>query len=218
MNTSSLIYEYLKKARKNPFLIRFTLGLRILLAIAFIPTAAVKLLGNRFTTGIPEKGSPLVLFEALYQSGLYWQFLGATQLLAGCLILFYRTTSIGALIFLGIALNILFITISYDFGLTIIVTSGITLAILWLLFWHWDTIRFLFILDSDINFTTLKKPVLNSRLERSVYITGFISGLILFSVLRGFKLPAIAVYTSIIVSIVSFILALILSVTKRNKI
>ena len=161
----TIIYNLLKRARQNRLLIRFTLGLRILLAIAFIPTGAVKLLGNRFTSGIQTEGSPLDLFEALYQSGIYWQFLGAAQIIAGCLLLFYRTSATGALLFLAIASNILFITLSYDFGSTTVVSSGITLAALWMIFWHWDRIRFLFVYNSNKEFTLLEKPLIKNKLE-----------------------------------------------------
>ncbi|MBU2525396.1 MAG: DoxX family protein [Bacteroidetes bacterium] len=213
----TVIITCLKKARKQGILIRFTLGLKLLLAIAFIPTGAVKLLGRRFTTGVPEDDSPLLLFEALYQSGVYWQFLGAVQILAGCLLLFYRTSAIGALLFLAIASNILFITISYDFGLTIFVSSGITLASLWLVFWHWDSIRFLFLKNVSNQPILLDKPVLKSKVERIVFTTGFLSGLVLFSILRGLEMPIFMVYISILISVFCFVFAIILSIIDYMK-
>lgn len=214
----AVILTYLEKARKNGLLIRFTLGLKLLLAIAFIPTGAVKILGRRFTTGVPEEGSPLVLFEALYQSGMYWQFLGAAQIIAGCLLLFYRTSAVGTLLFLAIASNILFITISYNFGFTIVVTVGITLAALWLVFWHWDRIRFLFLKNVETApLVFFDKPLLKSKLERIVYTTGFVAGLILFSLLRGLELPFFMVYVSVSVSLACFVLAFILGVINQIK-
>lgn len=212
------ILSYLIKARKNGLFIRFTLGLKLLLAIAFIPTGAIKLLGRRFTTGVPEEGSPLLLFEALYQSGVYWQFLGAAQMIAGCLLLFYRTSALGALLFLAIASNILFITISYDFGLTVVVSCGITLGALWLVFWHWDRIRYLFLKNIDSQPMLLDKPKLKSNLERTVYTIGFISGLVLFSVLRGLELPVFLIYASILLSLVCFAFAVILAIINQIKV
>nr|WP_293294673.1 hypothetical protein [Allomuricauda sp.] len=203
-------------ARKKGLLIRFTLGVRILLAIAFIPTGAVKLMGRRFTTGIPEEGSPLILFESLYQSGFYWQFIGFVQLLSGLLILFYRTSALGAILFLAIASNILLITISYDFGLTVVIASGITLASLWLVFWHWDRLRYLFLYDVASKPIVLNKPVIKSMFERAIYVVGLVCGLILFSMLRGLKLPGFAVYVALGGSILSFLLALILGIKNRN--
>jgi len=213
----AFITKYLHKARNSAFLIRSTIGLRILLAIAFIPTGAVKLMGRRFTTGIPEEGSPLILFEALYQSVHYWKFIGFIQIVAGILILFHRTSSIGSILFLAIASNILFITISYDFGLTIIISSGITLAGLWLIFWHWDRIRYLFIKDINVTPIVLNERLLTNKLERGIYITGFFSGLLLFSVLRGLKIPIFTVYISVLISIACFVLAVIFGIRNRNE-
>jgi len=60
--------------------------MRILLAAGFIPTGLVKLLNQRFTT-LPVESPIGAFFEAMYQTGLYWQFLGLTQVLAGCMLL-----------------------------------------------------------------------------------------------------------------------------------
>jgi len=76
--------------RSQPLLYRLTLGTRVLLAAGFIPTGMVKLLGERFTTMSPDTALG-GFFETLYQSGLYWQFLGATQVVAGVLILLPAT-------------------------------------------------------------------------------------------------------------------------------
>ena len=107
----AFLLKYLIKARTNGSLIRFTLGLRILLAIAFIPTGTVKLMGRRFTKGVPEEDSPLIIFEVLYQSTPYWQFVGLVQIVAGLLVLFHRTSAVGSILFMAITTNILFITI-----------------------------------------------------------------------------------------------------------
>ncbi len=40
--------------RSRPVLYRLTLGTRVLFAVGFIPTGAVKLLGRRFTSMSPE--------------------------------------------------------------------------------------------------------------------------------------------------------------------
>lgn len=86
---------------------------------------------------------------------------------------------------MAIASNIWFITLSYEFGLTIAVSSGITLAAFWLVFWHWDRIRFLYINDAGTTNVAINQPSLNSKFESTIYNTGLISDLILFSVLRG---------------------------------
>ena len=62
-------------ARTRPVLYRLTLGTRVLLAVGFIPTGAVKLLGRRFTSMSPESDIGL-FFETPCRSGPYWRFLG----------------------------------------------------------------------------------------------------------------------------------------------
>ena len=52
--------------------------------VGFIPTGLVKLLGHRFTQ-ISSDNPIGLFFEVLYQSGAYWHFIGAAQMVAGAL-------------------------------------------------------------------------------------------------------------------------------------
>ena len=55
---------------------------RILLFLAFLPSGLKKVLGERFT--LLGVDTPVgFFFEALYQTGFYWNFLGLMQLIAG---------------------------------------------------------------------------------------------------------------------------------------
>jgi hypothetical protein len=122
----------------------------------------------------------------------------------------------GSIIFLAIASNILLITISYDFGLTVVIASGITLASLWLVFWHWDRLRYLFLYDVASKPLVLNKPVIKSSFERVIYAIGFACGLMLFSILRGLEMPGFVVYVALGGSILCFLLALIIGIKNRN--
>lgn len=84
------------------------------------------------------------LFETLYQSGLYWKFLGTAQVLAGFLLMTQRYAKLGAIINLPIILNIFIITLSYYFALTPVVTGLILLANMLLLLWEWNELKILF--------------------------------------------------------------------------
>lgn len=126
--------------RSKPFFYRFTLFTRILLAAGFIPTGLVKALGERFTLNSPEH--PIgAFFEAMYQTGLYWRFLGLTQIVAGLLLLWPRYAHLGAGIFLGIITNIFVITVALDFNGTPIVTGLMLLAVLYLCLWDYHRFR-----------------------------------------------------------------------------
>lgn len=85
------------KARRVSALHRLAVVSRILLALAFIPTGMVKLLGQRFTLMGPD--TPVgYFFEAMYQTGFYWNFLGLSQVLAGVLLLIPWTATLGAVV------------------------------------------------------------------------------------------------------------------------
>lgn len=126
--------------RSHPFFYRFALFTRVLLAAGFIPTGMVKLLGHRFTQISPEV--PIgAFFEAMYQTGLYWRFLGATQVLAGLLLLWPRFAHLGAAIFLGVILNIFVVTVSLAFRGTPIITGLMLLAVTYLCVWDFHRFR-----------------------------------------------------------------------------
>lgn len=174
--------------RSRPLLYRLTLGTRVLLAVGFIPTGAVKLLGRRFTMMSPESDIGL-FFETLYRSGPYWRFLGLAQVVAGLLVLSRTTATLGALAFFAIMLNVFFITISYDFRGTPVVTGLMLLATVYLLMWDYDRLRGLFGFGAEGAPELPPEPTLKDTLERGAYVAGFACGLALFGALRGLLVP-----------------------------
>lgn len=119
---------------------------RYLLGGAFVFASLIKIKGHRFTSlsgAAAPIHSPEHFFETLYQSGLYWQFLGGAQCLAGFLLLTQRFATLGALLFLPIMANIFAITLSYNFGGTPVITGLMLLANGLLLAWDWPTLRVL---------------------------------------------------------------------------
>ncbi len=128
------------RIRSIPFFWRLTLFTRILLAAGFIPTGTVKLLGHRFTT-LPHDTPIGAFFEAMYQTGFYWRFIGASQVLAGLLLLVPRWAHLGALLFVPLMANIFVITVSLGFGGTPFVTGLMFLAVLYLCAWDYHRTR-----------------------------------------------------------------------------
>tara|TARA_R100001143_G_scaffold63450_1_gene70562 strand:+ start:27497 stop:28276 length:780 start_codon:yes stop_codon:yes gene_type:complete len=224
-----LLQKFQYWIRSKSLLYRFTLGTRILLAIGFIPTGLVKLLGHRFSSMSIESDVG-AFFEILYQSGLYWNFLGFTQILAGVMVLIPATSAVGALLFFGIILNIFVITISYDFAYTPVITSQMLLASIWLIIWDYDRFRgFLFnqSILSEINESgnlsiaskpsILPQPVLKNSFERGVYITGAVAGLLFFGVLRGLNMPSEFIFILLTACIICFITAIILGIRNARS-
>ena len=117
---------------------------RYLVGGAFVFASLIKIKGHRFTQaagGEAAVHSPAFFFEMMYQSGLYWQFIGVAQCLAGLLLLTQRYAVLGALLFVAIMANIFVITISYDFAGTPVITGLMLLAGLLLLAWDWNQLR-----------------------------------------------------------------------------
>lgn len=118
----------------------FTWGTRILLAIAFMPSGLKKLLGQRFT--LLDIDNPVgFFFEALYQSGWYWNFLGFMQLTVALLLLIPRTAFFGAILYLPIVINIFIIVVSMHFTGTPIIAGLLLLGNIYLLLWDYKKLK-----------------------------------------------------------------------------
>lgn len=108
--------------------------------LGFLPSGLTKLLGHRFTLLSPE--TPIgYFFEALFQAGLYWNFIGACQLLAALLLLIPRTSTLGALVYFPIILNIFVVTVALHFTGTPVVTGLMLLGSVYLLCWDYDRLK-----------------------------------------------------------------------------
>ena len=126
-------------AQAQPWLHRFTLVNRLLLAMAFLPTGLVKATGQRFTL-LPASNPIGFFFEAMYQTGPYWYFIGIMQVMAAVLLLIPATATLGALLFLPIGLSVFLITYGVGFGNTVVVTAGMLLSVVYLICWDADRV------------------------------------------------------------------------------
>lgn len=213
-----LLRAWQRWARARPLLYRLTLGTRLLLAVGFIPTGMVKLLGRRFTLMSPESDIG-GLFETLYGSGLYWRFLGLTQVAAGLLVLSNATATVGAMLFFGIMLNVFVITLSYDFHFTPVVTGLMLLATLYLLLWDYDRLRSVFGLGAED--AAAREPMprhrLGGALERGAYAAGLAFGLGFFFGTRGLFVPWRWGFWLMLGCLASFVLALVCGLAARSR-
>lgn len=117
---------------------------RYLIGGAFVFASFIKIKGHRFTAQSGENEpihSAFHFFETMYQSGLYWRFIGIGQLIAGGLLMTQRFALLGAVANFPILLNVFIITISYDFNATPIITGMMLLANMILLIWDWDKLK-----------------------------------------------------------------------------
>jgi hypothetical protein len=119
---------------------------RYLIGGAFVFASIIKIKGKRFTSesgALNPIDSAWHFFETMYQSGLYWKFIGVVQLIAGCMLMTQRYAKLGALCNLPIITNIFIITLSYNFTNTPIITGMMLLANLMLIFWDWNELKVL---------------------------------------------------------------------------
>jgi hypothetical protein len=90
---------------------------------------------------LPDSNHVGHYFNALYETGFYYEFIGWAQLIAAILLLFPRTAHIGALMFLPIIVNIAVLTTSVGFVGTWILTIFMSLAATYLVCWEYDRLK-----------------------------------------------------------------------------
>jgi uncharacterized membrane protein YphA (DoxX/SURF4 family) len=176
-----LIVTLRRKLWANYFIV-FT---RMLIGFAFIPSGLTKAFGEPFTV-IPTSNPIGYFFDALHHTGIYWYFLGFSQLVAGFLLMSQRYTAIAALMFLGIITNIFLITVGLDFTGTKFITGLMLLANISLIVWDWQRIKLLFVKAEDIPKQTIT-PDLISGIWSTCGIVLFVFFVAVFSLLRFLK-------------------------------
>ncbi|TQM03049.1 DoxX family membrane protein [Pseudonocardia kunmingensis] len=137
------------RVRGVPALSWFAWCVRVLLALAFLPSGLTKVLGMPFTRLDPETSDVGRLFAALqHDFGALYPFVGACQLAAAVLLLVPRTTLVGALVHLPITAGIVVITTSVGFRGTWLIADLMLLGVIYLLCWDWHRVRAL--VDPDL--------------------------------------------------------------------
>lgn len=123
----------------------FTVFLRYLLGSAFVWASILKIKGIRFTPfsgeNTPINSLPHLL-ESMYQSGFYWHFIGWGQLIAGFLIMSQIFSTLGAIVYFPIILNIFVLTTYFESPGILAVTTLMLLANIYLLLWDWNRLKF----------------------------------------------------------------------------
>lgn len=135
--SQALLVKWHRRLTSHPAWQRLAVLSRLLLAAAFLPSGLTKILGNRFS--LISTDTPIgYFFEAMYQSGMYYRFIGLAQVTAALLLLIPRTAALGAVVYFPIILNIFVITVSLRFTGTPYITGMMLLASIFLLCWEYD--------------------------------------------------------------------------------
>ena len=148
--------------------------LRYLVGCAFVFASIVKIKSMRFTS-IPPTEPVGYFFEAMYQTGFYWNFLGWGQFISGALLMTQRFATVGAMMFLPIILNVFVITHAIDFGMgTPVITTLMLLATICLILWDYKKWIILFRQDHRIKLDLTTEPEDKFMTDPLWVITGVI--------------------------------------------
>jgi len=141
MDISSRIGQGYYDAKGNKWFHYFAVFCRIALALGFIPSGVVKIMGERFASGLSVNHPLGHYLEALYHTGYYYTFIGIAQLVIALLLLIPRTALLGALLYFPVILNICVLAYAVRFEGTRI-TTLMVLANVYLLCWDYDRLRY----------------------------------------------------------------------------
>jgi uncharacterized membrane protein YphA (DoxX/SURF4 family) len=133
--------DFYFEAKGNKWFRYFTVFCRVALALGFIPSGIVKILGERFTA-LPVNHPLGHYFDALYQTGYYYTFIGIGQIIIALLLLIPRTALLGAIMYFPTILNICILSYATRFEGTRI-TTLMLLANIYLLCWDYERIKYI---------------------------------------------------------------------------
>jgi uncharacterized membrane protein YphA (DoxX/SURF4 family) len=157
-NISSGLEEYYLKIKQNRWHWIFSIICRFLLAYAFIIAGMVKILGERFASGLSELHPMGAYLVALHHTGYYYTFIGIAQVISGVFLLIPGTVLLGALIYLPIIVNIWILSFAVRFEGSIVSSPLMVLANLYILAWHYDKLKYILPFNRFSKKVSLPKP------------------------------------------------------------
>lgn len=143
MNISSVFDKLHSKAKENTWLWIFSIFCRVSLAFGFFVAGMVKIIGERFASGLHENHPMGHYLVALHLTGYYYTFVGIAQVAAAIFLLIPRTVTLGAFIYFPIILNIWILTYATRFDGSMFTAPLMTLANLFLLGWNYEKWKYI---------------------------------------------------------------------------
>lgn len=158
MSFPSRFERFFIEVKQNRWVWLFSLFCRITLSFGFIMAGFVKIIDERFASGlsiIHPMGSYL---NALHHTGFYYTFIGIVQILAAVFLLIPRLVFQGALLYFPIILNIFILSYAVRFEGSLDTSPLMLLANIFLLLWHYDRLKFMLPIK-DPQPVILPKPI-----------------------------------------------------------
>ncbi len=143
MSISSTLEQLHSQAKQNRWLWFFSIFNRLALAAGFIPAGIVKIMDERFASGLSVNHPMGHYLEALHLTGYYYTFIGIVQLAAAIMLLIPRTVTLGAFLYFPIILNICVLTYAVRFDGSLFTAPLMVLANLYLLGWNYEKWKYI---------------------------------------------------------------------------
>ena len=110
------------------------------MGLTFIASGIRKLPGIKFTI-LPDTNPVGHFFNAMYETGLYWNFIGCFQIIIGFLIFFNRFVVLSSVLMMPVTVNIFLVSIALNMTGTPVITFLMLLGNIYLLFWHYENFK-----------------------------------------------------------------------------
>lgn len=131
------IQSLLERIRSNTLFTILYWTARILMAIGFVLSGIRKLPGVKFTT--LDASNPVgAYFQAMYDTGFYWNFIGYFQILIGIMMVFNRFKVLAPLLMMPVTINLWLVSIALHMRGTPIITTLMVMANVFLMLWHYE--------------------------------------------------------------------------------
>ncbi|PZX59154.1 DoxX protein [Algoriphagus ratkowskyi] len=179
MNTPQTFEQFYLKIKGNRWYWLFSIFCRLVLAYAFIVAGMVKILGERFASGLSDIHPMGAYLEALHRTGYYYTFIGIAQVVAAVLLLIPRTVALGAVLYFPIIINIWLLSYAVRFEGSIVTSPLMVLANLYLLIWNYDRIRYLLPLKQFSDLGIVQKPTKYSTKFPFLFFSGVLITVVL---------------------------------------
>jgi uncharacterized membrane protein YphA (DoxX/SURF4 family) len=175
MNIPSKLDQLHLEITGNKWLHYFAIFLRLALAFGFITSGIVKIMGERFASGLSVNHPMGHYLEALHHTGFYYTFIGVIQIIAAILLLVPRTVILGALLYFPVILNICVLSYAVRFEGSILTSPLMVLGCLFLIFWNYDKIKYVLPFDHSIVPNAIPKQKKLSNKFPAKFILGVIA-------------------------------------------
>ncbi len=143
MSISSTLDRLHSEAKQNRWIWFFSIFNRLALAAGFFPSGMVKIMDERFASGLHVNHPMGHYLEALHLTGYYYTFIGVVQVAAAIMLLIPRTATLGAFLYFPIILNICILTFATRFDGSMFTAPLMVLANLYVLGWNYEKWKYI---------------------------------------------------------------------------